>query len=76
MSTTKHKSHIGKEDMEVQINTDAAETFNRLTSTGESIELYKVPDIWDGTGMLVIGKMLVKALDDNDTVLHSFGGTS
>ena len=76
MSTTKHKSHIGKEDIKVQVNTDAAETFNRLTSTGETISMTKMPDIWDGTGRVNTGKVLVKALDDNDTVLHSFGGTS
>jgi len=76
MSTTKHKSHVGKEDIEIQTNTDSAETFSRLTSTGASISVTKVPDIWDGYGRINTGKVLVRALDDNDTILHSFGGTS
>jgi hypothetical protein len=76
MSTTKHADHIGKEDIKIQTNTSTAETYQRLTSTGEKITMTKVPDIWDGTGQLIIGKLIVKALDDNDTVLHSFGGTS
>jgi hypothetical protein len=76
MSTTKHESHLGKEDIKIQTNTSAAETFTRRTSTGASITVTKVPDLWDGTGQLIIGKMLVKAADDNDTVLHSFGGIS
>uniref|UniRef100_A0A6M3K1T2 Uncharacterized protein n=1 Tax=viral metagenome TaxID=1070528 RepID=A0A6M3K1T2_9ZZZZ len=76
MTTIIHKSHVGKEDMKVQGNTDAAETFERLSSTGGSITLTKFPDIWDGTGQIIPGKILVKALDDNDTVLHSFGGVS
>ena len=76
MSTTKHKDHIGKEDIKKQTNTSAAETYTRLTSTGESITMTKVPDFWDGLGQLIIGKMVVKALDDNDTILHSFGGIS
>ena len=74
MSTTRHEAHIGKEDIKIQGNTSAAETFTRRTSTGAEITLYKVPDMWDGTGLFTIGKMLVKAADHNATVLHSFGG--
>ncbi len=72
--TTTYKSHVGKEDISIQTNVNAAETFQRNTSTGGQIDMTKFPDIWDGTGKPVIGKLIVKALDDNDTVLHSFGG--
>ena len=76
MASTKHKSHVGKEDIEIQINMDDAETFTRQTSTGESITMTKVPDIWDGTGKVNTGRVLIRALDDNDTVLHCFGDDS
>jgi len=76
MATTKHKSHIGKEDFTIQANTDAAETFSRQTSTGGTITITKLPDIWDGLGLVNSGKITIRALDDNDTILHSFGGTS
>jgi len=74
--TTTYKSNIGKEDFSIQTNVDAAETFTRNTSTGGTIALTKMPDVWDGTGKVNTGKVLVRALDDNDTVLHSLGGTS
>ncbi len=74
MTATSVKSHIGKEDLEIQKNVSAAETFERLTSTGAEITLTKVPDLWDGTGQIIVGKMIVKASDNNDTILHSFGG--
>ena len=72
--TTSYKSNIGKEDFSIQKNVNAAETFVRNTSTGGAIDMTKMPDIWGGTGKPVIGKLIVKALDDNTTVLHSFGG--
>ena len=61
------------EDLELQENTDSAESFTRLTSTGGSITMTKFPDLWDGLGQLEIGQLKVKAVDDNDTVLHGFG---
>lgn len=74
--TVSAKSHIGKEDIEVQINTEATnETFSRLTTTGGIIILTKIPDIWDGKGCVDTGKILVRAADSLTTVLHSFGGT-
>lgn len=76
MASTKHKSHIGKEDIEIQTNTDAAETFSRRTSTGGTITMIKMPDIWNGTGRVNTGKVTVRALDHNATILHSFGGTT
>jgi hypothetical protein len=44
------KGMIGKEDFSIQTNTAVAETFNRLTSTGSTMSLTKIPDIWNGTG--------------------------
>jgi hypothetical protein len=67
------KSHIGKEDCEVQTNTNDAETFTRLTSTGAEITLTKIPDIWGGTGLVKIAGIKVYAADSTTTVLHSFG---
>lgn len=75
--TTQYKTHIGKEDMEIQTNrTETPETFSRQTTTGGTIDLTKIPDIWDGLGCVDTGKILVRALDAPTVVLHSFGGTS
>jgi hypothetical protein len=74
MSIVTHKSHIGKEDMDIQYNVNTSETFMRFTSTGGKITIIKMPDIWDGYGFINTGKVLVRALDDHDTILHSFGG--
>ena len=76
MASTKHTSHVGKEDMTVQTNMNDAETFSRRTSTGAAITMTKVPDIWDGLGKVITGRVIIKALDDNDTVLHCFGDDS
>jgi len=46
------KGIIGKEDLSIQTNTSAAETFTRLASAGSTISLTKFPDIWDGTGKI------------------------
>ncbi len=74
--TTSYKSNIGKEDFSIQTNTNAAETFTRKTSTGGSISMTKMPDLWDGTGQIKLAKVLVYAADSPTTVLHSFGGVS
>ena len=74
---TQYKTHVGKEDMEIQTNkVTTPETFVRYTTTGGMISLTKIPDIWEGTGCINTGKVLVRAADDPDTILHSFGGTS
>lgn len=70
--STSAKSHIGKEDFKIQTNTNSAESFTRLASTGDSVTMTKFPDLWDGTGLLNIGELEVRALDDNDTILHGF----
>lgn len=72
MTTVSTKSQIGKEDFKIQVNTNSAETFYRLSSTGELVSLTKLPDIWDGTGKIIIRQMII--LDENGTVIHSFGG--
>ena len=53
------KSLIGKEDLKIQTNIASAETFERQTSTGGTITLTKIPDIWDGTGLIKINKILI-----------------
>ena len=57
------KGLIGKEDLAVQLNTNAAETFERTSSTGGTIAITKVPDIWDG-----LGKINVKNATATDVV--------
>jgi parallel beta-helix repeat protein len=51
------KGYIGKEDLSIQINTNATETFERLNSVGGTVELKKFPDIWDGIGKINIAKL-------------------
>ncbi|MBU0907399.1 MAG: hypothetical protein KKE05_04560 [Nanoarchaeota archaeon] len=46
------KGLIGKEDLNVQTNSNATETFERLSSTGDSVTMKKIPDLWDGLGKL------------------------
>jgi hypothetical protein len=50
------KGIIGKEDLSIQTNTAAAETFSRLASAGSTISLTKIPDIWDGTGKIRVAE--------------------
>ena len=59
------KALIGKEDLEIQYNTNATEHFTRLASGGSSLTLHKFPDIWDGTGKVAIG-----ALDLNGNTIY------
>src|SRR3990170_3553740 len=73
------KGLIGKEDLNVQTNTNATETFERLSSTGDTLTIKKIPDIGDGTGKLNVGKLYVagselSALADHHTQ-HQNGGT-
>jgi hypothetical protein len=51
------KGLIGKEDMNVQTNTNAAETFTRTTSMGALQTLTKFPDIWSGTGKINVAEL-------------------
>lgn len=55
------KGLIGKEDLSVQENTNAAETFNRDSSTGGTKSLTKFPDIWSGLGKINIAAALVNS---------------
>lgn len=60
------KYGIGKEDMSVQTNTDATETFDRLGSMGGTQTLEKFPDIWDGTGKIRVAQCQTAATDPGD----------
>ena len=60
------KNYIGKEDLSIQTNTSAAETFSRLTSAGSTISLTKFPDIWGGTGKIKVAKCETAATDPLD----------
>lgn len=53
------KALIGKEDFDVQTNTNAPEQFSRLNSVGSTIDLYKIPDIWLGTGRITPGRIVM-----------------
>ena len=64
MAGSLKKYGIGREDMCVQTNTNATETFDRLGSMGGTQTLEKVPDIWDGTGFVNCGKVSVTGLTD------------
>ena len=60
------KGMIGKEDLNIQTNTSAAETFNRLSSTGSTVSITKMPDIWDGTGKISVAECETSATDPGD----------
>jgi len=66
MAGSLYKNFIGKEDMNIQTNTAAAETFNRLASAGSTISLTKIPDIWGGTGKIAVAKCETAATDPGD----------
>ena len=73
MTSIAKKVRIGKEDLNIQYNPNLYETFPRRTTLDTEINITKFPDIWDGTGKVNSGAILVRALDDNDLVMHSFG---
>ncbi len=54
------KGLIGKEDANLQYNTNAAETFDRLGSTGGTTSLTKFPDIWGYSGAVRAGEIIAK----------------
>ena len=55
------KGMIGKQDLEIQFNTNATETFERIASTGSTLELSKFPDIWGGTGKISVASEVATA---------------
>lgn len=74
------KGKIGKQDFEIQTNTDPSETFQRKTSTGGTINLTKIPDIWDGTGKIYLAevytdKIVTSATDPSDITETIAAGT-
>jgi hypothetical protein len=66
MAGSLKKYSIGKEDMSVQTNTDATETFDRLGSMGGTQTLEKIPDIWDSTGKIRVAQCQTSATDPGD----------
>lgn len=56
------KGMIGKQDLEIQYNTNATETFSRTSSAGGTLSLDKFPDIWTG-----LGKIHVAAIETHQT---------
>ena len=65
------KGIIGKEDLEIQTNTNAAETFTRLASAGSTLSLTKFPDIWGGTGKISVAQCETSATDPTDSAITS-----
>ncbi len=57
---------IGKEDLSIQTNTNATESFERLSSTGSTLTVKKFPDIWDGTGKISVAKIATSQTDPGD----------
>lgn len=60
------KGLIGKEDFSVQTNANATETFDKVSSTGGTQTLKKIPDLWDGTGKVNVAKVVTSATDPTD----------
>ncbi len=57
------KGLIGKQDLEIQYNTNATESFDRIVSTGSTLALSKFPDIWDGLGKINVAKIETSQTD-------------
>ncbi len=60
------KGLIGKQDLEIQYNTNATESFDRVASTGSTLALSKFPDIWDGLGKINVAKIGTSQTDPGD----------
>jgi len=60
------KGLIGKQDLEIQYNSNATETFERIASTGSTLELSKFPDIWTGLGKINVAKIETSQTDPGD----------
>ncbi len=65
------KGLIGKEDLEIQYNTNDPETFERLGSTGGTIELKKFPDIWDGKGKINVAEVNITGASSSAPLAHN-----
>ena len=69
------KGLIGKEDCNIQYNTNASETFERTSSTGGTTTVTKIPDIWGGTGKIDVAQALINDIDFADhSARHENGG--
>ena len=60
------KGLMGREDFNVQQNTNATESFNRASSTGGTVAIEKMPDIWDGLGHIHVAECKTSATDPGD----------
>jgi len=63
------KGYMGKEDLSIQTNTNAAETFDRTASAGGTVAITKFPDIWGGTGKIAVAKCETAATDPTDSAI-------
>ena len=75
MAGSLYKNLLGKEDISIQTNTSAAETFNRLASTGSTVSITKMPDIWDGTGKIDVAECETVVLSSDTELSIEVGGT-
>ena len=66
MAGSLYKNYIGREDLSIQTNTNATESFSRLSSAGSTVSLEKFPDIWDGTGKISVAECETSATDPGD----------
>lgn len=66
MAGSLYKNYIGREDLSIQTNTNATESFTRLSSAGSTVTLEKFPDIWDGTGKISVAECETSATDPGD----------
>jgi len=66
MAGSLKKYGIGKQDLSIQTNTNAAETFDRLGSLGGTQAITKFPDIWDSTGKIRVAQCQTVATDPGD----------
>jgi len=66
MAGSLYKNYIGREDLSIQTNTNATESFTRLASAGSTVTLEKFPDIWDGKGKIAVAECETAATDPGD----------
>lgn len=75
MAGSLKKYGIGKEDLVIQTNTNATESFNRVGSMGGIQTLEKIPDIWDSKGKIRVAQCQTAATDPGDITETIAAGT-
>lgn len=63
------KSYIGKEDFQIPTNTNAPELFQRLMSVGGTMNLTKMPDIWNGMGRIDLAEVDTTTIYASDIII-------